>query len=68
MKRFTMDIDERFDKNLTELANGGSKVEVIRRALATYQYLKREVGDGDTGKMVSITTPDGAIEKNVILP
>ncbi|MGA2352504.1 MAG: hypothetical protein ABSF70_18865 [Terracidiphilus sp.] len=68
MPRLTLDIDDKFNKNLTELANGSTKAEVIRRALATYQYLKSQVPDQSSGKRVSITNAQGVIERDVILP
>jgi hypothetical protein len=68
MPRLTLDIDEKFNNNLTQLAQGSTKAEVIRRALATYQYLKSQVPDQNSGKRISITDADGNIEKDVILP
>ena len=68
MPRLTLDIDDKFNKSLTELANGSTKAEVIRRALATYQYLKSQVPDQSSGKRVSITDAAGNIEKDVIPP
>jgi hypothetical protein len=68
MPRLTLDIDEKFNKNLTELAQGSTKAEVIRRALATYQYFKSQVPDNNCGKRISITDAAGNIEKDVILP
>lgn len=68
MPRFTIDIDDKFDDTLTKLANGGSKADVIRRAVASYQYLKSEVPDGQADKRVSITDKDGKVQTNVVLP
>jgi hypothetical protein len=68
MPRFTIDIDDRFDETLTKLANGGSKADVVRRAVQTYNYLKHEVPNDQTMKRVSITNTDGVIEKDVLLP
>lgn len=67
MARFTIDTDQQFDQNLSELVNltGGTKADVIRRALATYKYLKNE--DQDPESKVSITK-NGAVVKDVILP
>jgi hypothetical protein len=67
MQRFTVDIDEQFNKTLTDLANGGSKADVIRRAVATYSYLKSEVSPG-SDKRVSITDSQGKVQKDLILP
>jgi hypothetical protein len=68
MPRLTLDIDDKFNQSLTELANGTTKAEVIRRAVATYQYLKSQVPDQSSGKRVSITDADGNVQKDVILP
>ena len=68
MPRLTLDIDEKFNKTLIDLANGSTKADVIRRAIASYQYLKSEVPDQNSGKRISITDANGKIEKDVILP
>jgi hypothetical protein len=68
MPRYTIDIDDQFDKTLTELANGGSKADVIRRAVQTYSYLKSQVPNQNSDKRVSITDADGNVKKDVILP
>jgi metal-responsive CopG/Arc/MetJ family transcriptional regulator len=68
MPRFTIDIDQQFSDTLDRLANGGSKADVIRRAVQTYSYLKSEVPNNEVGKRVSITNNDSVIEKDIILP
>lgn len=68
MPRFTIDIDEQFDQTLTKLATGTSKADVIRRAVASYQYLKSEVPDSSSGKRIAITDAHGKVQKDVILP
>lgn len=68
MERFTVNIDDKFSKTLTELANGGSKADVIQRAVASYQYLKSEVPNEGSGKRVSITDTTGKVLQNVTLP
>jgi len=68
MQRFTIDIDDQFNKTLTDLANGSSKADVIRKAVATYNYLKTEVPNQESGKRVSITDAGGKVQKDVILP
>jgi hypothetical protein len=67
MARFTIDTDQQFDQNLNDLVNltGGTKADVLRKALATYKYLKTE--DQDPQSKVSITK-DGTVVKDVILP
>jgi hypothetical protein len=68
MPRLTLDVDEKFNDNLTRLAAGTTKAEVIRRALASYQYLKSQVPDHSGDKRISITDATGSILKDVILP
>jgi hypothetical protein len=68
MPRFTIDIDDQFNETLTKLANGGSKADVIRKAVGTYHYLKSEVPNAQSDKRVSITDSNGKVEKVVILP
>jgi hypothetical protein len=68
MPRFTIDIDDKFNDTLTNLANGGSKADVIRKAVASYQYLKSEVPNSQSDKRVSITDANGNVQKDVILP
>jgi hypothetical protein len=68
MPRFTIDIDDKFNQTLEELANGGSKADAIRRAVASYQYLKHQVPSNSSPNKVSITDQDGKIIRDVILP
>ena len=68
MARFTIDTDQQFDQNLNDLVNmtGGTKADVLRKALATYKYLKTE--DQQSQNKVSITNLDNQVLKDVILP
>jgi len=68
MPRFTIDIDDKFNETLTNLAKGGSKAEVIRKAVASYQYLKSVVPDSQSDTRISITDANGNVQKDVILP
>jgi hypothetical protein len=66
MPRYTIDFDDTFDKTLTDLMKSSgakTKADVIRRAVASYKYLKNEEGEGK----VSVTK-DGKIVKDVVLP
>ena len=67
MPRFTIDIDDQFNETLNKLANGGSKADVIRRAVASYQYLKSEVPANGPNRL-SITDSNGVVKKDVVLP
>jgi len=68
MPRYTIDYDDNFDKALNELTKStgaATKAEVIRRAVASYKYLKtHSAGDNK----VSITDKDGKVLKDVVLP
>ena len=66
MPRYTIDFDDTFDKTLNDLmkdTDARTKAEVIRRAVASYKYLKSQ----DNDAKVSVTK-DGKIVKDVILP
>ncbi len=68
MSRFTIDFDPEFDGRLSDLARTKhlAKAEIIRRALATYEYLCAETMSKST--KVSITDANDAVVKDVILP
>jgi predicted transcriptional regulator len=68
MPRFTIDVDNAFNDTLDRLAQGGSKADVIRKAVATYEYLKNETSNQAANKRVSITDANGNVQKDVILP
>lgn len=68
MPRFTIDVDNSFNNTLDRLAQGGSKADVIRKAVATYDYLKNEVSNQASDQRVSITDAGGNVKKDVILP
>lgn len=67
MPRYTIDFDNTFDDTLKDLmksTDAKTKADVIRRAVASYKYLKsQETSD----KKVSIKGKDGKV-KDVILP
>jgi len=66
--RFTMDVGPEFDDKLSELSSRASvtKAEIIKRAVASYAYLKDETRNGNR---VAITDREnGAVLKEVILP
>jgi predicted transcriptional regulator len=72
MPRYTIDLGDSFDKKLSNLADskGISKAEVIRNALASYEYLQNETSASNEeggSKTVSITK-DGTILKDIVLP
>lgn len=66
--RFTLDYDKKFGATLDSLAalDGRTKAEVIRRAVASYSYLKKETRTGSFS--VALVGKDGAVKKEVVLP
>jgi hypothetical protein len=49
MNRYTIQFSERFDRFLTELSNkdGISKADTIRRSVAFYAYMRKELDKGE---------------------
>jgi len=69
MPRYTIDFDKDFDKTLSELVettDATTKADVIRRAVASYSYLKKEQRSNQNAKIV--VTDDGKLKKEVVLP
>ena len=69
MPRYTMDLDDNFDQTLNDLVKGDNtdaktKADVIRRAVASYKFLKEQEANNNK---VSITN-NGKVVKDVILP
>jgi hypothetical protein len=70
MPRFSIDVDDTFDATLNSLIQGTdatTKADVIRRAVASYKYLKDELKNDQNAK-ISVTDKSGAVKKDVILP
>jgi len=69
MARYTIELTPEFDKLLSDLAKEkhSTKSDVLRKAVAAYQYLNRQV-DVETGTKVSITNSDDRVLKDVVLP
>jgi len=70
MPRYTIDVDDSLDQTLSDLVRSTAattKADVIRRAIASYKYLKSEAPPNSESK-VSITKKDGTIVKDVVLP
>ena len=69
MPKLTVQFDNKVSKLLKELAErkGTTKVDIIRRDLATYKYLDDEILEGE--KRVSVTSAkEDKILKDVVLP
>ena len=69
MPRYTIDFDKDFDKTLTDLVettDATTKADVIRRAVASYSYLKKQQQANKDAKIV--ITDDDKLKKEVVLP
>jgi hypothetical protein len=69
MPRYTIDFDEKFDKTLTDLlqtTDATTKADVIRRAVASYSYLKKAQQENKDAKLV--VTDNKKLHKEIVLP
>lgn len=69
MPRYTIDFDKDFDKTLSDLVettDATTKADVIRRAVASYSYLKKQQRSNKDARIV--ITDDDKLKKEVILP
>jgi hypothetical protein len=69
MPRYTIDFDDKFDKTLSDLlksTDATTKADVIRRAVASYSYLKKAQQENKNAKVV--VTDDGKLHKEIVLP
>lgn len=69
MPRYTIDFDKDFDKTLTDLVettDATTKADVIRRAVASYSYLKKQQQANKDAKIV--ITLDDQVKKEIVLP
>ena len=67
MPRLTIEFPEQVDKLLKELAEKGdtSKVDVLRRALALYSYVNKEVKEKDL--KLAVANDEDKILKEIVL-
>ena len=68
--RYTIDFDDQFDETLAELVkttDATTKADVIRRAVASYSYLKKQQRQNKDAK-VAITDQDNKVLKEIVLP
>ena len=69
MPRYTIDFDKEFDKTLSDLlktTDATTKADVIRRAVASYSYLKKEQRANKDVRIV--ITDDNKMKKEIVLP
>lgn len=66
-RRYSIDIGEKLDNLLTDLAKAqdSSRAEIIRRAVAYYAFLSKEAAQG---RKISVTDEEGRSRELVILP
>jgi predicted transcriptional regulator len=70
MPRYTIDFDDEFDKTLAELVkstNATTKAEVIRRAVASYSYLKNQQRQQKDTKLRIVDKDDTPLQE-IVLP
>jgi predicted transcriptional regulator len=70
MPRFTIDFDNDFDKTLSDLVkntDATTKADVIRRAVASYSFLKKQQKANRDSKLV-IADQNDKVLKEVVLP
>jgi predicted transcriptional regulator len=70
MPRYTIDIDDEFDKTLSELiknTDATTKAEVIRRAVASYSYLKKQQRQQKDTKLRIVDKNDKPLQE-IVLP
>jgi Arc/MetJ-type ribon-helix-helix transcriptional regulator len=70
MPRYTIDFDEEFDRTLTELVkktDATTKADVIRRAVASYSYLKKQQRERKDAKLRIVDEHDKPLQE-IILP
>lgn len=69
MPRYTIDFDDKFDKTLSDLlksTDATTKADVIRRAVASYSYLKKAQQENKGAKVV--VTDNHSLNKEIVLP
>ena len=70
MPRYTIDFDDAFDKMLADLVketDATTKAEAIRRAVASYGYLKKQQREQKDTKL-RIVDKDGTPLQEIVLP
>ena len=67
MITYTMQMDEKFERTLKDLAQGSSVADVIQKAVVTYKYLKANAPVGSPNR-VTISDANGVVQQLVELP
>lgn len=68
--RFTLDYGDKFDEVLSRLAEDKtvSKAEVIRRAVATYNYLNEQIKIRGKQVKLSLSDENDRVIKDIVIP
>jgi metal-responsive CopG/Arc/MetJ family transcriptional regulator len=69
MPRYTIDFDNDFDKTLEELVKttgATTKAEVIRRAVASYSYIKKQQRQQKDSKLRIVDKDDKPLQELVL--
>ena len=70
MPRYTIDFDDEFDKTLSELVkttDATTKADVIRRAVASYNYIKKQQRRQKDSKLRIVDKDDKPLQE-IVLP
>jgi hypothetical protein len=70
MPRYTIDFDDEFDKTLSELVkttDATTKADVIRRAVASYNYIKKQQRTQKDSKLRIVDKDDKPLQE-IVLP
>lgn len=70
MPRYTIDFDDDFDRMLSDLVkntDATTKADVIRRAVASYNYLKKQQRDQKDTKLRIVDKDDRPLQE-IVLP
>jgi hypothetical protein len=70
MPSYTTEVGVKFEGVLNDLSSERelTKGEIIRRAVALYAFLREEMKEQSPARKLSITTLDGRILKDIMLP
>ena len=69
MPRYTIDFDNEFDKTLADLVKttgATTKAEVIRRAVASYSYIKKQQRQQKDSKLRIVDKDDNPLQELVL--
>ena len=70
MPKLTVEFNEQLNQTIDQLATaqGVTKTDILRRAVALYDFVRKETGPQSGDKKLSITTKDGKPVTDIVLP